>query len=140
MSFKCERVRQITLSLHNRPGILADLCAHLGDRGINIRAITTLDGAEVGQVRLVVDGVDEALRLLAEAGVECTTSECLALEMPNHPSGFAGVAWVLAVAGINIDFLYASSTPGAATALGILGVSDVEKALTLDWESAGRSR
>jgi hypothetical protein len=134
MTITSERVEQITLFLENRPGILADLCAHLADRGINIRAITTLESTETGAVRLVVDRAAAAKETLAEAGVPFTTSECLALEMPNTPGGFADIARILAIAGINIDFMYASSTPAAAVALGILGVSDLDRALSLDWE------
>ena len=85
MTITSERVEQITLFLENRPGILADLCAHLADRSINIRAITTLESTETGAVRLVVDRTDAAKESLAEAGVPFTTSECLALEMPNAP-------------------------------------------------------
>lgn len=137
MGFKCERVSQITLLMENRPGILADLCAHLGDRGIDIRAITTRENADRGHVRLVVDDPEVATRIFAEAGLEVTTKDCLALEMPNLPRSFARAAQILAVAGINIDYIYGSTTPGAPTALGIFGLSDLDRALTLNWENGG---
>jgi hypothetical protein len=133
MAFECERVEQITVFLENRPGILADLCAHLGDRDVNIRAITTVEAGESGIARLVVDRPEAARQTLTEAGVSFSTSECLALQMPNHPGGFARMARVLAFAGINIDYIYATGTASAGEALGILGVSDLERALSLDW-------
>ena len=34
-----------------------------------------------------------------------------------------------------IDYIYASAAPGPGPALGILGVSDVERAASLDWGS-----
>ena len=134
MTFTCGRAVQITVFLENRPGILADLCAHVADRGVNIRAITTLESTDVGCVRLVTNNPELAVAVLEEAGVKCATSECLALQMPNHPGGFAGIARALSLAGINIDYIYASSTAESPTALGIFGVSDLEKALALDWE------
>jgi len=133
MKFKCEKVQQLTLTLENRPGILADLCAHLADRRINIRAITAVDSTDSGNVRLVVDDPDLARRALSDAGVASTSVSCLALEMPNDPGGFAGIARSLSLAGINIDYIYASGLPDAAKALGIFGVSDLERALALDW-------
>jgi hypothetical protein len=133
MRFKCEKVRELTLTLENRPGILADLCAHLADRSVNIRAIAAFDNTQTGNVRLVADEPELAGTILAEAGVECTSSECLALEMPNDPGGFADIARTLSLAGINIDYIYASGLPDAGKALGVLGVSDLERALTLDW-------
>jgi len=134
MPITCEKVEQLMVFLENRPGVLADLCAHFSDREINIRAITTVEAGEAGVVRLVVDKPDEAKRLLSESHVTYTTSECLVLEMPNYPGGFAQIARVMAYAGINIEYIYATTTPGAATALGIFGVSDMERVLTLDWE------
>jgi hypothetical protein len=133
MAITCEKVQQLTLFLENRPGILADLCAHLADRGVNIRAITTLESTHTGTVRLVVDQPEATARILDEAGVAHSSSHCLALQMPNHPGGFATVAHTLSVAGINIDFIYASSTANATAALGIFGVSDLDRALELDW-------
>ena len=135
MKFRCAEVEQITLSLENRPGILADLCAHLSDRRVNIRAITALENTEPGTVRLVADNPELTKELLSSAGVTHTSTRCLAVEMPNNPGGFAGMARILSLAGINIDYIYASTVPGAGTALGILHVSDLERALALDWES-----
>lgn len=133
MPITCEKVEQVMVFLENRPGILADLCAHFADRKINIRAITTVEATETGVVRLVVDRPDVAKEILAEAGITYTTSNCLVLEMPNYPGAFARIARELAYAGINIDYIYATTTPSANAALGILGVSDLERALTIDW-------
>jgi hypothetical protein len=133
MRIKCERVEQITVTLENRPGILADLCAHLSDRRINIRAIAALDTGDADSARLVVDNVGFTREVLSEAGVPYRIAECLAIEMPNDPGGFASLARTLSLAGINIDYIYASGLPDASKALGIFGVSDLERALTLDW-------
>jgi hypothetical protein len=134
MRFKPEAVEQITVFLENRPGILADLCAHLSDRGIDIRAISTIDNTDTGSVRLVVDNPESAKATLTEAGVAHASTRCLALEMPNDPGGFAGIARTLSLAGINISYIYASAPTGSATALGVFGVSNLERALSLDWE------
>ena len=130
MKFACERVQQLTVSLENRPGILADLCAHLCDGGVNVRAMMTLESTDAGTVRIVVDKPDEAREMLSAAAVAHTTAECLAVLMPNYPGGLAEVARVLSLAGVNIDYIYGSSTAGSTTALGIFGVSDLERALT----------
>ena len=135
MKFKCEEVEQITVVLENRPGILADLCAYLSDHRVNLRAIAALDSADVGSGRLVVDNPERAKIALSDAGVEYTSQRCLGVEMPNNPGGFAGIARNLSLAGINIDYIYASGLPRTGKALGIFGVSDLERALALDWGS-----
>jgi len=81
MSFRCQRVEQITLFLENRPGIFADLCAHLSDRHVNIRAITTIESTDTGIVRTVVDDPEAAKQILAAAEVPFATCDCLAVEM-----------------------------------------------------------
>ena len=130
MNIACERVQQLTLLLENRPGILADLCAHLCDRGVNVRAMMTLESTDTGAVRIVLDKPDEASEILSKDGVSHSTTECLAVRMPNYPGGLAEVARQLSLAGVNIDYIYGSSTAGSSTALGIFGVSDLERALT----------
>lgn len=135
MKFKCEKVEQLTVTLENRPGILADLCAHLSDRRINIRAIAALDSSEFGSARLVVDNPEFTKEVLSEAGVEFSSGTCLAIEMPNSPGGFARIARALSLAGVNIDYIYASGLAGAGKALGVFGVSNLERALELNWEA-----
>lgn len=133
MNPKCKKVEQITAFLENRPGILADLCAHLCDRGINIRAMSTLENSEAGSVRMVVDQPHLAKQVLTEAGVAHATASCLAVELPNSPGGFGRIARTLSLAGININYIYATSLPGSSAALGIFAVSDLDRALGLDW-------
>ena len=134
MRVKCEEVEQLSLSLENRPGVLADLCAHLSDHHLNIRAISVLENTNPGMVRLVVDDVEAAKRALVDAGVKFSSAKCLALEMPNSPGGFGDIARTLSLGGINIDYIYASAVGGTAAALGVLHVSDLERALALNWE------
>jgi hypothetical protein len=135
VSFRREEVEQITVFLENRPGILADLCAHLADHRISIRAIMVLESTDAGGVRLVVDDPKLAKEALAQCGAAYKSTRCLALEMPNDPGGFAGIARTLSLAGINIDYIYASAVPEAGKALGVFHVSDLERALELRWQS-----
>ncbi len=133
MTIRAERVLQISLFLDNRPGILADLCAHLSDRGIDVRAMNALGGGQTGEVRIVVDTPDSALTALSADGIRYTTRQCLAIEMPNRPGGLAEVARALSLVGVNIDSIYGSSMADTGTALLILDVSDLDTALAVRW-------
>jgi len=90
----------------------------------------TLDSTDTGAVRCVLDKPDKAREILSADGVTHGTTECLAVQMPNYPGGLAEVARLLSIAGVNIDYIYGSSTAGSSTALGIFGVSDLERAVT----------
>ncbi len=133
MTITASEVQQINLFLDNRPGILADLCAHLSDQEINVRAMMALGGGDSGEIRIVVNRPDRAVAILAADGVRTTTTACLAIEMPNRPGAMARVAHALAVAGVNIESIYGSATPHTGSALLILDVSDLAKALAIEW-------
>lgn len=135
MRFKCEEVEQLTISLENRPGVLADLCAYLSDRRVNLRAIAVVGNGNTGGGRLVAGDPEQAKQALSDAGVPYTSEKCLALEMPNNPGGLASFARTLSLAGINIDYIYASALADSTRAIGVFGVSDLERALALDWTS-----
>jgi hypothetical protein len=135
MQYTSRKVEQLTVFIQNRPGILADLCAHLSERGVNIRAMSTLDNSDTGCVRIVVDETELAREVLLEAEVPFVVTEVLSLEMPNHPGGFAGMARILFLAGINIEYIYASSCPDSSKAVGIFAVDDLERAVQLDWDA-----
>ncbi|MCK4625859.1 MAG: ACT domain-containing protein [Phycisphaerae bacterium] len=133
MEYKREIIEQISIFLENRAGVVADLCAHMTDRNISIRAITVLDTIDIGTVRMVVDDPEKAKEALAAAGAAYVTVKCLALEVPNAPGGFANAASKLSLAGINIEYIYASTPSSAGKAMGIFRVSDLERAMKLDY-------
>ncbi len=133
MEMRCRKVEQITLLVENRPGILAELCAHLSERGISVNAISTHESADTTKIRLLVDDVELAKKIAAAGGVPYTSAECLELRMPNEPGAISAAARKLALAGINIDYLYGTTAPGATTGRTVFGVSDIERALDLDW-------
>lgn len=135
MRCTCEEVEQISIFLENRAGVVADLCAHLTEREINIQAIAVLDTIDIGTVRMVVDDPEKAKEALASAGAAYVTVKCLAVEVPDRPGGFSGVARKLSLAGVNIEYIYASTLPDAEKAVGIFRVSDLERALTLNYDT-----
>lgn len=82
----------------------AGLRTQLGDGRSNVRAMAVLDNTDTGTVRLVVD----------------------------DPGGFAGIARILSLAGINIAYIYASALADTSTTLGTFSVLDPERALADD--------
>ena len=60
------RVEQIAVFLENKSGRLAEITAVLADNGINIRALSVADTADFGILRLIVDKVELAKKVLKE--------------------------------------------------------------------------
>lgn len=127
--------QQISAFLANTPGVVANLCATLTERGVNIKAITVMDTVDVGTVRMVVDNLPSAKEALNEAGAAYTEVPVLAIPIPNKPGSFARIARSMGNAKINIEYFYATAMPGTEHTLGIFRVSDFKRALELELDA-----
>jgi hypothetical protein len=114
---------------------VADLCAALTERGVNIRAICVLDSVDIGTLRVVVDNVDVAKETLKLAGAAYVEVPVISIPMPNKRGATATITRALASRNINIEYFYATATPGADHTVGIFRVSDTTKALDIDFPS-----
>jgi len=120
---------QISVFLENEPGTLGKACALLGDRGINIFAISLAEGLDHGYVRMVVDQPETALRVFQETGTLSYTRDVLLLELANTPGSLGAICRRLAEAGINLEYAYCAGGPGVEHGLVVMRVDDNEKAL-----------
>ncbi|HHW15303.1 MAG TPA: ACT domain-containing protein [Firmicutes bacterium] len=121
-------VRQISVFLENKAGRLAKVTRLLGERGINIRALSLADTTDFGILRMIVNDPERAERLLKEEGFAVTTTGVLAVEVPDRPGGLADVLAVLERAGLNIEYLYAFVEKASADALVLIRVEQLAKA------------
>lgn len=103
---KVMRVQQISVFLENRAGRLAELLRRLGQADVNIRALSLVDTADFGVLRLIVSDLDKGVRALRAAGLTVSLTDVLVVEVPDAPGGLAGVLKVLGEAGINVEYLY----------------------------------
>jgi hypothetical protein len=121
------RVTQFSVGLDNRPGTLARLCAALRKERVNIEAISVLDVAEAGWVRMVASPSSAARSALSRAGFPFTTQKVLTIRAENRPGELERIASALARAQVSILYVYGSAS-GASEPLLVFGVSDVDKA------------
>jgi hypothetical protein len=128
-----KKVKQISVSLENKPGRLAHLCRCLADRDINILALSVIETTEQSLVRLVVDKASAAVKVLKECSLAFTQSDVLLLELPNRVGALAEAAEKLSEKKININFAYASTGTARGKTFVVLGAADLagaQKALT----------
>jgi hypothetical protein len=127
--------QQISAFLANNPGVVANFCAALTERGVNIRAMTVLDTVDVGTMRMVVDNLQIAKNALSDAGAAYVEVPVVCLPIPNKPGSFARIARTFANAKINIEYVYATGMPGAEHTYGVFRVADHKAALEIDFET-----
>ena len=101
------KVEQISVFLENKPGGLEKVTRILKDAGINIRTLAVADTSDFGIVRLIVNDVETATRVLRESGFTVSRTTVVAVEVPDRPGGLHGILEVIAKANINIAYMYA---------------------------------
>ena len=128
--------KQISISLENAPGILSNVSEIMGNEGVNIRAISVADTADISTVRFVVDDPQKALNILKTNGYSVKETDVLAVETPDHPGGLNAVLRPLKNANINVHYLYPYLGRVSDQAIVILGVDkteEAEKILKQNW-------
>ena len=108
------KVEQITIFLENKPGGLEKVPGGLEkvtkilkDAPINIRTLAVADTSDFGIVRLIVNNVELATKVLKESGFTVSRTTVVAVEVPDRPGGLHSILEVLAKENINIAYMYA---------------------------------
>ena len=121
-------VKQLTVILENRPGVLAGLCSELAKLAVNINAIQVGDTKPLSPVRMVVSHLDVAKRVCDAMKLKYVEEEVLAVKVGNRPGSLGRITRKLAEKGINVDYAYGSISKGSSQALIVLQVSDIAAA------------
>jgi hypothetical protein len=122
------RGTQLSVALENKVGQLARVGAALARARVNIEAMSVLDSAEVGVVRMVTSSNAKARAALKKAGFNVVQQPVLLVKLPNEPGALAAAAKKLASRGINIEYAYGSGAPRRMPSTIVIGVSDIAKA------------
>ncbi|MDY0190931.1 MAG: amino acid-binding protein [Desulfuromonas sp.] len=100
-------IEQISIFIENKSGRLAEVAQSLGDNGVNIHALSLADTSDFGILRLIVDKTDLANDTLKKHGFTVSKTTVVAVEVPDHPSGLAGILNILDSGKVNVEYMYA---------------------------------
>ena len=126
-----QTAKQLSVSLVNKPGRLADMLAALSKGKVNFRALTVMDSGKSGTVRFVPDDFEVAASVLAKINIRCDATDVLLVEIPSQPGGFRRICEKLAAEHLNIDYAYCSFNAGGKLKGGVSAVikaNDLAKA------------
>jgi hypothetical protein len=101
------KVEQISIFLENKPGTLEDVTRVLRDANINIRALSLADTSDFGILRLIVNDIETAEKVLQEGGFTVRRTAVVAVEVPDRPGGLHSIVELVARNGINVEYTYA---------------------------------
>lgn len=122
-------LKDLTIRLKNKPGILADLGELLGKHNINMEALCGIPLNEESVLHIVVEDETTTKYILEDNGFKVTAiRDVLILDIADI-AGKAGSGGKLARrignAGVNIDTIYLAENNRI-----VLGVDNIDKALT----------
>ena len=117
--------RELTVRLANSPGTLGRVAQVLGDERINMLAMSV---DPTGALRMVVDNPLHAAGSLREQHYQVEERDVLYATLPNEPGSLGKVVKMLAEAGINLDYAYASGIDRMPMVAVVLGVADAQRA------------
>ena len=124
-------VKQISVFLENKSGRLAEVTRILADNNINIRALSLADTADFGILRLIVDDMNKASKVLKTAGYTLSETDVVAVEVVDKPGGLAKTLAPLWRAGLDVGYMYAFVQSSGENAIMILRFEDPDKAVSV---------
>ena len=112
-------VKQLSVFVANRLGLLHDLTGLLKKGDVHVMAITVFDTTDSAIVRLIVDDPDKARDMMITHGFPYTESDIPAVEIASE-ADLTGILAALLEAEINVHYIYSFlKRPKAQAALAI---------------------
>jgi hypothetical protein len=122
------RAKELKIRVEDRPGMLGEVAAALGEKGVNLRAVNAWVEDGQGVLRLVVDKVAAAKKVLNQHGWKPEEKEVLEIELSDKPGTLGEATKALGDAGVNIEYAFVG-TGAARKATVFLGVQDLKAAM-----------
>ncbi|MBN1795535.1 MAG: ACT domain-containing protein [Sedimentisphaerales bacterium] len=122
---------QFSIFMVNKPGVLAQVLGEFARARINIVAMTMMDSAEHGVLRVVFENAESAREILKKLSMPFNETEVICITLANQSGALATVAEKLAKNHINISYAYCTAGAKGGRTTGVLKVADVKKVMHL---------
>ena len=117
------KVKQLTISLANRPGAFTQMARVLADAKVNLLSLLGSTADSKGSAQVVVDDIRKAKKALEQSLLLYSEGTVEEFELANKPGALADLTEKLAQKGINIDSAYATMPKGAKKAVLLVATS-----------------
>ena len=99
-------IKQISVFIENKPGVLYAMTGVLAQGGVDMRSFTLAETSDFGIARIIVDDVYKASTTLKDAGYVHSISDVLGVAVPDEPGGLSKVLQALTDAQVNVEYMY----------------------------------
>ena len=124
-------IKQISVFIENKPGVLANVTSALSGAGIDVRALSLADTQDFGILRMIVNDTEKAKEVLKGVGCVTAVNDVLAAEVPDEPGAMTRILEKVAETGLNIEYMYAFVSPKNKKAYIVLRIKDVDEAVAV---------
>ncbi len=122
-------VKEFTIHMEDRPGVLGKLCRGLADRGVNIVAFQSFPEQKgKSTLRFVTDNPTTTKTVLDTERTPYIETQVAQVTLAHRPGMLANAASKLGEGNININYAYAGIDPGNNRPVVIFGVAEVTQA------------
>ena len=105
---KTMKLKQLSFTLPDKIGLLAEVTAFITAAKINIEAICAYGMGDEGYFMMITDNNAKAKKLISNMGAEVKTEDVIAVEVPNKVGQLQQAARKISDAGIDIAYVYGS--------------------------------
>ncbi len=105
---KTKKLKQLSFTLPDKIGLLAEVTAFITAAKINIEAICAYGMGDEGYFMIITDNNTKAKKVISNMGAEVKTENVIAVEVPNKAGQLQQVAKKISDAGIDIVYVYGS--------------------------------
>jgi hypothetical protein len=127
---KATKAKLLSFSMKDRPGLLSEVTSLLAGAKVNITAICAYAMDKTAFFDMTTENNAKAKKALAAMGLKIQEDDVIAVEMPNKAGELDKVAKVISGAGINITYMYGTTSAGRLSTC-LFSTSDDRKALRL---------
>lgn len=122
-------VKQISIFVENKSGKIADVLTAIGEKGVDICALSIADTSDFGIMRLIVNNPDAAYAAIKELGMAAKMTDVIAIAVADTPGGLAKDLMTLKNENVFIEYMYAFIGKLDSNAMVIIRPSDNDHAL-----------
>lgn len=103
-------IKQLSVFVENKAGKLKEITDIIASADIDIRAMSIADTKEFGILRVIVNDIDKAKKVLEDDGLVLSVTDVLGIRLEDKPGGLASIMGTLSEIGVNIEYMYAFLT------------------------------
>jgi hypothetical protein len=125
---KAKKVKQLSFSMPDRPGLLSEITGAISGAKVNINAVCAYAMDNNAFFMMITESNAKAKKAVSKLNITPKEEDVIAVEMPNTTGSLQKVAKRISDAGININYMYGTAGAGKSSVC-VFSTSDDKKAI-----------